>query len=91
MPPALSVMGAVRVHGDDHALCREQDKHGDRSDGDAVQAGQVLGREHGDGNNGFRKRATDCMPTARPEMMFVAGPVSDTLAIDLTGFQREPV
>src|ERR1044072_8831445 len=30
-------------------------------------------------------RATDCMPTARPEMMLVAGPVSEALATRLTG------
>ena len=35
--------------------------------------------------------AVACMPTARPSMMFVAWPVCDAFAIDLTGFQRVPV
>ena len=35
--------------------------------------------------------AVACMPTARPAMMFVAWPVCDASAIDLTGFQRVPV
>ena len=35
--------------------------------------------------------AVACMPTARPSMMFVACPVCDAFAIDLTGFQRVPV
>ena len=35
--------------------------------------------------------AVACIPTASPSMMFVAWPVRDALAIDLTGFQRVPV
>ncbi len=31
------------------------------------------------------------MPTAKPLMMFVAGPVSDALAIDCTGRKRVSV
>ena len=35
--------------------------------------------------------AVACMPTASPEMMFVAWPVWDALAMSFTGFQRVPV
>ena len=35
--------------------------------------------------------AVACIPTARPEMMFVACPVCDADEIDLTGPQRVPV
>ena len=35
--------------------------------------------------------AVACIPTARPSMMFVAWPVCEARAIDLTGFQRVPV
>ena len=35
--------------------------------------------------------AVDCIPTDKPAMMFVAGPVIDCSAIDLTGLVPVPV
>ncbi len=35
--------------------------------------------------------AVDCIPTLRPEIIFVAGPVIDCLTIDFTGVVPVPV
>ena len=86
---AAGVVGdrAERIEGDDQAAHRELGHDGDA---DPVEAGDLVrgddpGRDHDHG------AAVARMPTARPSMMLVAWPVCDAFAIDLTGFQREPV
>ena len=80
----------VRVERDDEP-CHRELRH-DR-DADAVQvlAGGVVRARRLPVAMTITGSAVACMPTARPEMMFVAWPVCEAFAMSFTGFQRVPV